>query len=141
MTEPIDDLSDQGSSWRIAELRERQRFNRGQACERAKFEAQQQRDRDAFEARMMLQRPAASSCPHFVETVPPETQRPDLGLRDLIPAAEAAGLVHRAKSTMASWCRRHAIDGSGEGFSVQIKGRWLVSRSRLLRHLASGSRD
>jgi hypothetical protein len=64
----------------------------------------------------------------------------DLGIKDLIPAAEAAVLVKRAKSTMRTWCRANKIDGD-EGFARQIGKRWWVSKSRLLRHLASGSRD
>jgi len=66
--------------------------------------------------------------------------RPDLGLKDLISSAEAADLVRRAKSTLNTWCRENAINGN-EGFAIQIGPRWFVSKSRLLRHLASGSRD
>jgi hypothetical protein len=67
-------------------------------------------------------------------------ERPDLGLTDLIPIGEAADLAKRAKSTMGRWCRANKIDGD-KGFARQIGKRWWVSQSRLLRHLASGSRD
>jgi hypothetical protein len=67
-------------------------------------------------------------------------ERPDLGIKDLISAADGADLARRAKSTMNTWCREHAINGEA-GFARQIGKRWFVSRSRLLRHLASGSSD
>jgi hypothetical protein len=67
-------------------------------------------------------------------------KRPDRGLKDLIPAGEAAEIAKRAKPTMNTWCRKHAIDAD-RGFAIQIGGRWFVSRSRLLLHLASGSSD
>jgi len=62
--------------------------------------------------------------------------RPDLGIKDLMPAAAGAELAHRSKGTMTAWCRRHQIVGDA-GFSVQIGARWFVSRSRLIRHLAA----
>src|SRR6202035_1950787 len=65
---------------------------------------------------------------------------PDLEIKDLISAAEGAILARRAKSTMNNWCRANAIDGE-KGFAARIRKRWFVSRSRLLRHLASGSSD
>jgi hypothetical protein len=61
--------------------------------------------------------------------------RPDLGIKDLMPAAAGAELAHRSKGTMTAWCRRHQIVG-GAGFAVRIGGRWFVSRSRLVKHLA-----
>jgi hypothetical protein len=65
---------------------------------------------------------------------------PGLELSDLIEAGDAAALVRKAKSTVASWCRSNAISGA-DGFAVKVGGRWLVSKSRLLKHLASVSRD
>ena len=73
-------------------------------------------------------------------TEAPLNDRPDHGLTDLISSAAAARLARRAKSTMNSWCREHAINGDA-GFAIKIGTRWFVSKSRLLRHLASGSRD
>jgi hypothetical protein len=71
----------------------------------------------------------------------PVDHGPDgLELNDLIEVGAAAALVRKAKSTVASWCRSNAISGA-DGFAVKIGGRWLVSKSRLLKHLASVSRD
>ena len=61
-------------------------------------------------------------------------EHPDRGLKDLILAADAADLAHRAKKTMNAWCRRHPISGE-VGFALQIGRRWFVSRSRLIRYL------
>jgi hypothetical protein len=81
----------------------------------------------AFEELVALQRAPA-------QPASSPDDRPDLGLTDLIPAADGAELAHRAKSTMNTWCRKHPING-GEGFAQQIGTRWYVSRSRLRRHL------
>jgi len=61
-------------------------------------------------------------------------ERPDKGMTDLITVTEAAKLAHRSKKTMNAWCRQHPICGEA-GLAVKIGKRWLVSRSRLLRHL------
>jgi hypothetical protein len=71
--------------------------------------------------------------------------RPDMGIKDLIPAADGADIAHRAKKTMTAWCKKNPIAGDA-GFALKIGSRWLVSRSRLIRHLAeeaksSGSSD
>jgi hypothetical protein len=118
---------DQAIAWRAAELREQQRFDRGQAEERRVFEAKQRRDRAAFDARRILrfsQQFGVNGRSQLGDEGPTETKRPDLGLRDLIRASEAARIAHRSKSRMGAWCRQHAINGAA-GFSVQIKGRWL----------------
>ena len=59
---------------------------------------------------------------------------------DLIPAAAGAALARRAKSTLANWCRSNAFDGR-KGFAYRIGARWFVTRSGLLKHLSSDSRD
>jgi hypothetical protein len=64
----------------------------------------------------------------------------DGGLTDLMPAADAAKIARRAKPTMNEWCRKHPIRDKS-GFARQIGKRWFVSKSRLLRHLASGLSD
>jgi hypothetical protein len=72
------------------------------------------------------------------------SDRPDKGFKDLIPAADGAVIAHRAKKTMVAWCKKHPISGDA-GFALKIGSRWLVSRSRLIRHLtevkSSGSSD
>ena len=55
---------------------------------------------------------------------------------DLIEVGAAAALARRSKTTMAAWCRENPIDGEA-GFAQKIGARWFVSKSRLLRHLAS----
>jgi hypothetical protein len=79
-------------------------------------------------------------CAHVGAPPSPVIDRPDLGLKGLIPSGEAAELARRAKSTMTNWCRANKIDGE-KGFAQKIGSRWFVSKSRLLRHLASGSSD
>jgi hypothetical protein len=99
----------------------------------------------AAEVAMVLERQAqerhalfrkAASSPPSVKAVRAQPEYPD----DLIPAATAAGVARRAKSTLASWCRSNVSDGD-MGFAYRIGGRWFVSRGRLLRHLTSDSSD
>lgn len=60
---------------------------------------------------------------------------PDRGIKDLIPAAEAAALAHRSKATIARWCITHPCDSPG-GFALQLGKRWFVSKSLFLRFLS-----
>jgi hypothetical protein len=64
----------------------------------------------------------------------------DFEIKDLMPVGDGAALARRAKPTMSAWCRSNPIHGD-RGFAVLIGKRWFVSRSRLMRHLASGSSD
>jgi hypothetical protein len=54
--------------------------------------------------------------------------------KDLIEVGAAAALARRAKSTVAAWCRKNVIVGE-VGFAVKLGSRWLISKSRFLKHL------
>jgi hypothetical protein len=99
----------------------------------ARFEARQREQLADLIAELRAATRATSS-------LQPPDHELDEGFRDLMPAADAAKIALRAKPTMRTWCGKHKINGEA-GFARQIGSRWFVSKSRLLRHLASGSRD
>jgi hypothetical protein len=74
--------------------------------------------------------PAAVLVPDAPPVAPLDSDLPN----DLIPAAAAAAIARRAKSTIGAWCRANAINGE-HGFAIKMGARWFVSRSRLLKHL------
>ncbi|MET3965434.1 hypothetical protein [Bradyrhizobium sp. S3.9.1] len=93
--------------------------------------------RAAIEA---LQRLKLTRAPDAPPTAPVDQGPPGVELSDLIEAGDAAAIARRSKVTIAAWCRENPINGEA-GFAVKLGARWSVSKSRLLRHLASGSSD